>query len=141
MASPSVLENNWWCCARLSLLSDTQGWDQGLQGICVGEKRELTVPPYLAYGKKSAGPDVPPGSTLHFEVECLKIEGSTEYWFLNRVTAFFIDVDEFFTFEASFTNQWKPVATSSCIGAFFWYRSGHNHKASRRSSLLCVIHI
>ena len=123
------------------LLSDTQGWDQGLQGICVGEKRELTVPPYLAYGKKSAGPDVPPGSTLHFEVECLKIEGSTEYWFLNRVTAFFIDVDEFFTFEASFTNQWKPVATSSCIGAFFWYRSGHNHKASRRSSLLCVIHI
>ena len=49
------------------------GWDQGLEGICVGEKRELTIPPDMGYGDRGAGADIPGGATLHFEVECLAV--------------------------------------------------------------------
>ena len=49
------------------------GWDQGLDGICVGEKRELTIPPDMGYGDRGAGADIPGGATLHFEVECLAV--------------------------------------------------------------------
>merc|ERR1711934_690614 len=50
-----------------------KGWDQGLLDMCVGEKRELTIPPHLGYGESGAGGDIPGGATLHFEVECLTI--------------------------------------------------------------------
>lgn len=46
-----------------------QGWEQGLQGICVGEVRMLTIPPSLAYGDAGAGGIIPPGATLKFKVE------------------------------------------------------------------------
>lgn len=32
-----------------------KGWDKGLQDMCAGEKRKLTVPPALAYGKEGKG--------------------------------------------------------------------------------------
>ncbi|RWS00897.1 peptidyl-prolyl cis-trans isomerase FKBP2-like protein [Dinothrombium tinctorium] len=51
-----------------------KGWDVGLIGICKGEKRRLTIPPKLGYGDKGAGEQIPPGSTLVFEVECVNIE-------------------------------------------------------------------
>ena len=50
-----------------------KGWDQGVKGMRVGEKRKLTVPPKLGYGSRPTGP-IPPNSTLIFEVELLKIE-------------------------------------------------------------------
>jgi len=53
-----------------------KGWDQGLLDMCVGEKRKLTVPPHLGYGEQGAGEVIPPGSTLLFETELLKIENS-----------------------------------------------------------------
>lgn len=49
-----------------------KGWDQGVEGMKVGEIRKLTVPYQLGYGENGYGP-IPPKATLLFEVELLKI--------------------------------------------------------------------
>ncbi|KAH9389970.1 PREDICTED: peptidyl-prolyl cis-trans isomerase FKBP2-like [Rhagoletis zephyria] len=51
------------------------GWDQGLLGVCEGEKRKLVIPSDMAYGSAGSPPTIPPDATLVFEVECVKIEG------------------------------------------------------------------
>ncbi len=50
-----------------------QGWDEGLLGMKVGEKRKLTIPPEMGYGNSPVGP-IPANSTLIFEVELLEIK-------------------------------------------------------------------
>lgn len=55
-----------------------KGWDQGLLGMCVGEKRHLVIPPELGYGKTGAGAKIPPDATLIFDVELVKIENRKE---------------------------------------------------------------
>jgi len=49
------------------------GWDQGVEGMKVGGKRELIIPPDLAYGKKGAGGVIPPEATLKFEIALLSV--------------------------------------------------------------------
>ena len=42
------------------------GWDQGVQGMKVGGRRQLIIPPELAYGDRGAGRAIGPGETLIF---------------------------------------------------------------------------
>lgn len=49
------------------------GWDQALKGVRAGEKRKVTVPAAMAYGKKGKN-KVPPNATVIFEVEVLSIQ-------------------------------------------------------------------
>ena len=55
-----------------------QGWDQGVVGMLIGEKRELTIAPEMAYGDRGAGDAIPPGATLVFDVELFRLEGPAE---------------------------------------------------------------
>jgi peptidylprolyl isomerase len=52
------------------------GWDQGIEGMRVGGRRELIIPPDLAYGNVSPPPEVGPNETVVFVVELLGLEKS-----------------------------------------------------------------
>ena len=49
------------------------GWDEAIMLMRVGDKAKLIIPPELAYGKEGVGQDIPPDSTLYFEVELLDV--------------------------------------------------------------------
>ncbi|HVD86481.1 MAG TPA: FKBP-type peptidyl-prolyl cis-trans isomerase [Solirubrobacterales bacterium] len=45
------------------------GWEQGVKGMKVGGRRELTIPPNLAYGSAGAAPSIGPNETLIFVID------------------------------------------------------------------------
>lgn len=49
------------------------GMDKGLLGMCVGEKRIITIPPFLAYGEDGDGKDIPGQASLVFDVALLDL--------------------------------------------------------------------
>ena len=51
-----------------------KGWDEGLLGMKVGEKRKLTIQPGLAYGNRAVGGVIPANSILIFETELVRIK-------------------------------------------------------------------
>lgn len=52
-----------------------QGWDQGVAGMKVGGRRELIIPPHLAYGSRGAGGVIKPNETLVFVVDLVAVRG------------------------------------------------------------------
>lgn len=51
-----------------------QGWEEGIIGMKIGEKRKLTIPPELGYGSTGFAGVIPPNATLIFDVELLGIK-------------------------------------------------------------------
>ena len=50
------------------------GWDQGVEGMQVGGRRELIVPPGLAYGAQGSPPAIAPNATLVFAIDLLDVQ-------------------------------------------------------------------
>ena len=51
-----------------------QGWDEGIRGMRVGEKKALVIPPEEAYGEQGVPGVIPPNATLYFDVELVGIQ-------------------------------------------------------------------
>uniref|UniRef100_A0A8C8ILY6 peptidylprolyl isomerase n=1 Tax=Oncorhynchus tshawytscha TaxID=74940 RepID=A0A8C8ILY6_ONCTS len=47
------------------------GMDKGLQGVCIGERRRVTLPPHMAYGEQGAGKDIPGSAVLVFDIHVI----------------------------------------------------------------------
>ncbi|XP_077990753.1 peptidyl-prolyl cis-trans isomerase FKBP1A-like [Glandiceps talaboti] len=53
------------------------GWDIGLKGMCLGERRTITLPPEYGYGKRGSPPLIPPNAKLIFETQLRALKKQT----------------------------------------------------------------
>lgn len=51
-----------------------KGWEMGIKGMCIGEKRKLIIPPHLGYGARGIQNVIPPNSVLIFTTELMSIK-------------------------------------------------------------------
>ncbi|HYU84324.1 MAG TPA: FKBP-type peptidyl-prolyl cis-trans isomerase [Kribbellaceae bacterium] len=58
---------------RLGVGQVISGWDQGIQGMKVGGRRQLVIPAHLAYGDRGAGGVIKPGETLVFVCDLMGV--------------------------------------------------------------------
>ncbi|GAV89419.1 FKBP_C domain-containing protein [Cephalotus follicularis] len=58
---------------RLGVGQVIKGWDVGVNGMRVGDKRRLTIPPSMGYGGEGAGGKIPPNAWLEFDVELISV--------------------------------------------------------------------
>ncbi|KAI0298509.1 hypothetical protein BC826DRAFT_997758 [Russula brevipes] len=56
-----------------------KGWDEGLVGMCIGEKRTLTIPSDMAYGDHGFGSVIPPKAALIFDVELVDLTSKSAH--------------------------------------------------------------
>ena len=59
---------------RLGVGQVIQGWDTGVQGMRVGGRRRLVIPPHLGYGDRGAGGVIKPGETLIFVCDLVAVD-------------------------------------------------------------------
>jgi peptidylprolyl isomerase len=59
---------------RLGIGQVIQGWDNGVQGMKVGGRRRLVIPPHLGYGDRGAGGVIKPGETLIFVCDLVAVD-------------------------------------------------------------------
>jgi len=59
---------------RLGVGQVIAGWDTGVQGMKVGGRRQLVIPPHLAYGDRGAGAVIQPGETLIFVCDLVSVD-------------------------------------------------------------------
>jgi peptidylprolyl isomerase len=59
---------------RLGVGQVIAGWDQGVQGMRVGGRRQLVIPPHLGYGDRGAGGAIKPGETLIFVCDLVALK-------------------------------------------------------------------
>ncbi|PRW20488.1 peptidyl-prolyl cis-trans isomerase FKBP53 [Chlorella sorokiniana] len=59
---------------RLGVGEVIKGWDRGVEGMRVGDKRRLTIPPQMAYGSSGVRGAIPPNATLVFDVELVDVK-------------------------------------------------------------------
>ncbi|KAK8817138.1 FK506 binding protein [Blastocystis sp. ATCC 50177/Nand II] len=74
MKFDSSLDRNAPFSVRLGAGRVIKGWEEGLLGMCAGEKRRLIIPAKLGYGMRGAGGIIPGGATLVFDVEMLSMK-------------------------------------------------------------------
>ena len=59
---------------RLGIGQVISGWDTGVQGMRVGGRRKLVIPPHLGYGERGAGGVIKPGETLIFVCDLVSVD-------------------------------------------------------------------
>ena len=98
-----------------------EGWEQGIQGMKIGEVRRLAIPPNLGYGEKGAGNVIPPNASLVFEVELLDVSESIKLRSIDPKSFLEAQQDGAVVIDIRREDEWKQtgiIAGAKTITAF-----------------------